>query len=233
MGSPPSRLSTRRPARLAARRSAGFSEKYADLRPRTDTRRMHCLHCGYRLIGLEAGPCPECGRRFDPAVPSSFDSKRPWPQGLAGIGLAILVAGVAFVGFLLVVPLRGLESRFVAFWLVAGIGLTAGIAAAVLAGWNRSWLGRVPLLLVGTVVGWAGLFLGHDKYYRVWQAMPNPPDAAYSDAGPVGTMVAGWIPGGLLVIAVFIPSWLLFASRRKRRCLPATTNESEAPATAT
>lgn len=194
---------------------------------------MHCLDCEYRLQGLDAVRCPECGRDFDPADASTFGARRRGPRALVGFGLAILVLGLTVLGLWLTVPLEGLQSRVFAFWLVFGVGLAMGFAAAVLAGWNRSWFGRVPLLFVGTIAVWAGLALGHDKYYRVWQAMPNAPDEAYADAGPSGTLIAGWIPGGILVVAMFVPSWLLFASRRKRRCLPATTNESEAPATAT
>ena len=33
---------------------------------------MHCVGCSYELVGLEAGACPECGRDFDPADPSTF-----------------------------------------------------------------------------------------------------------------------------------------------------------------
>ena len=35
-------------------------------------RHPFCLQCGYDLFGLEAGACPECGRRFDPTDPSSY-----------------------------------------------------------------------------------------------------------------------------------------------------------------
>src|SRR5690606_35691160 len=29
---------------------------------------LRCPECGYNLTGLSAGTCPECGRKFDPAV---------------------------------------------------------------------------------------------------------------------------------------------------------------------
>jgi len=35
-----------------------------------------CLACGYRLAGLPAGGCPECGRRFDPADPLTVAAPR-------------------------------------------------------------------------------------------------------------------------------------------------------------
>lgn len=50
-------------------------------------------------------------------------------------------------------------------------------------------------IFVGILALWAGLLLGSDLYFMVWQAMPNPPDQAYSDSGPSLLVIAGWIPG--------------------------------------
>jgi len=36
-----------------------------------------CLGCGYLLQGLPAPTCPECGRKFDPADPTTFDTRPP------------------------------------------------------------------------------------------------------------------------------------------------------------
>lgn len=36
-----------------------------------------CWTCGYQLRGLEGTVCPECGRTFDPADPSTFDRRAP------------------------------------------------------------------------------------------------------------------------------------------------------------
>ena len=36
-----------------------------------------CLTCGYLLRGLPEPVCPECGRRFDPADTSTFDTRPP------------------------------------------------------------------------------------------------------------------------------------------------------------
>jgi rRNA maturation protein Nop10 len=56
-----------------------------------------CLGCGYALRGLPDDNCPECGRAFDPADPSTygkyrFESKwRRWAQA-PGIGhIAVMV----------------------------------------------------------------------------------------------------------------------------------------------
>lgn len=34
---------------------------------------MYCKACGYELVGIASGRCPECAREFDPAVPATFD----------------------------------------------------------------------------------------------------------------------------------------------------------------
>lgn len=36
-----------------------------------------CLACGYSLRGLPEPKCPECGRSFDPADASSYDTRPP------------------------------------------------------------------------------------------------------------------------------------------------------------
>lgn len=69
-------------------------------RPRIcDAGEMRCSTCEYNLTGLAAGPCPECGRRFDPAVPASFDtgigSERNQRQMWIGVVAAVLLATVA------------------------------------------------------------------------------------------------------------------------------------------
>src|SRR6266567_4363945 len=43
--------------------------------PLTDT--AFCQACGYSVRGLTAHRCPECGRRFDPADPSTMSIARP------------------------------------------------------------------------------------------------------------------------------------------------------------
>ncbi len=42
---------------------------------------IFCRDCGYALDGLRTHECPECGRAFDPADPSSFYIKNmPGPN---------------------------------------------------------------------------------------------------------------------------------------------------------
>lgn len=110
------------------------------------------------------------------------------------------------------------DSHHAAFRSIFGIGAALGVIAAVSAARNRSWFGRIPLLLTGTLCVWAGLFLASEKYFRVWQASPNSPDEAYADTAPLGALLAGWIPGGLFVGAVFAAGLFFLAWRRHRVC---------------
>lgn len=45
---------------------------------------MHCKLCDYKLDGLPAGVCPECGEGFDPANPRSYANMSA--RALAGWG---------------------------------------------------------------------------------------------------------------------------------------------------
>ena len=36
---------------------------------------MHCVSCGYELIGLPPGACPECSHPFDPDDPATWDER--------------------------------------------------------------------------------------------------------------------------------------------------------------
>jgi hypothetical protein len=60
---------------------------------------MHCRDCQYDLSGLGAGPCPECGRRFDPGDPASFVTERGFEhhrrQVWIGVAAAVLLAAMA------------------------------------------------------------------------------------------------------------------------------------------
>ncbi|MEY4005934.1 MAG: hypothetical protein RLZZ221_2030 [Verrucomicrobiota bacterium] len=179
-------------------------------------REILCLNCDYDLTGVLTGRCPECGREFDPEDPSTFETRRRSSQAIRGIALAIGV-GTGACGLLRWSwdwPYG--DSHHTAFRSIFGIGATLGMIAALLAARNRSWFGRIPLLLIGTLCVWAGLFFASEKYFRVWQASSDPPDEAFADTAPLGALLAGWVPGGLLVGAVFTAGLLFFAWRRRR-----------------
>lgn len=174
-----------------------------------------CLSCDYDLAATDSGRCPECGRAFDPANPATFESRRRGSQALLGIALAIGLAAAAFGLLRWSWEWPYADSHHAAFRTIFGIGAALGVVAALLAARNRSWFGRIPLLLVGTLCAWAGLFFASEKYFRVWQSSPDPPDEAFADTGPIGALLAGWIPGGLLVGVVFALGLLFFAWRRR------------------
>ena len=152
--------------------------------------------------------------------PTTFETRRRGLQAFLGVGLAFMIGIAAIIGFwAALMPDYG-YSRHAAFLTVLGIGLLAGVATATLAASNRSWWGRVPLLLVGIICVWLGLFLGSEKSFRVWQSMPNPPDEAFADTGPIGALLLGWLPGSIVVGVVFGLSWLVLAWRHRRRQPP-------------
>lgn len=148
---------------------------YAALPGRTP----RCLGCGYTLTGLPEPRCPECGRFFDPASPSTFTYKPPlvrwryWVPGFMlalGGGLALYAFAAVFAGFswatTLVVPacagaLLGYGTRVRPFVLVVlglalAVGLLVGVASlnlvGVFCGLIMAGIAVGPLLL-GTLCG--------------------------------------------------------------------------------
>jgi hypothetical protein len=175
-----------------------------------------CLRCGHDLSNSGSGRCSECGRDFDPADPASFRSWRRGPQVALGFGGAVLIPLVAAGGLAAAWRIDFGTQRHAAFATLLAVGVAFALLAATAAAWNRSWWGRVPLLLAGTLCGWSGLFLASEKYFRVWQAMPDAPSEAFADTAPIGALLAGWIPAGLLVLFAFAVL-LLVAGRPQRR----------------
>ena len=102
---------------------------------------------------------------------------------------------------------------------VPGAIVSAGVA--FIAGRARGW--AVPLVLCGlsVLIFWVTFFLGLDLGYRAWQSMPDPPDAAYSDASPSGVLIAGWVPGGIYASFWYGLSWLVRLFVWKPRVLQA------------
>lgn len=73
------------------------------------------------------------------------------------------------------------------FLLGCVIAAVASFSAGLMSG--RVWPG--VLLVVGILAFWSAVFIGSDMGYRVWQSMPDPPRAAFSDASVVGALVFG------------------------------------------
>lgn len=189
---------------------------------------MYCRACQYELASLRDTVCPECGRPFDPSDPRTFARRRRGPQALIGWGLALAIGVAMILAFrVALIPDYG-YSRHAAFLTIFGIGLCLGVAAAVLAACNRSWWGRVPLLLIGILCVWLGLFLGSDHGFRVWQSMPDPPDEAFADTAPLGALLAGWLPGAILVGVAFAAALLTNGMLRRLRDRKTPTHDRRA-----
>ena len=86
------------------------------------------------------------------------------------------------------------------FLLWAGSAIFIMAVLVLVATWHFNVLIQVGIVLVGIIIVWAGLFLGLDIGYREWQRMPDPPDEAFADTAPLGMLLAGWLPGGMITI---------------------------------
>jgi len=59
---------------------------------------MYCRQCSYSLRGSPPGPCPECGRQFDPGHPDSYSAIDPNQVARRSLRILIIVAvGAALV----------------------------------------------------------------------------------------------------------------------------------------
>lgn len=74
---------------------------------------MHCTLCNYRLDGLPAGVCPECGEAFDPANPRSYSTMSA--DALAGRGKVLwsllVVSNLVAMSPILFASLAALDAR--------------------------------------------------------------------------------------------------------------------------
>ena len=97
-------------------------------------------------------------------------------------------------------------------------GLPLALAAGACAARVRSWLVRLALAFLGVLAFWAGIFLGTHMGYGAWQAVPDPPEAAFVDGAElVGALIAGWLPGMFVVVLAYLVSSLF---RRRDRATP-------------
>lgn len=120
---------------------------------------MRCLGCYYVLDHLAGRRCPECGRPFDPADPSTYTTKPPFVWWRYWLPAFVLASGLGLVTCLLLVGGAGFgwAVTFAAPIMVGGVigysvrvGRWAAIAVAVLA-----WVACVAGMATG---GMAGVF---------------------------------------------------------------------------
>jgi len=186
-----------------------------------DDTTARCLGCGYSLRGLTEPRCPECGRPFDPADPTTFWRDRVpgrvgrfflkapgWPlDGVAVLGgLTMLVSDSAPGGYFALFTLA------VRLWLVIGAAwlVRLGVNSALtryyrqafreqLARWRRWCLApAVAAVTAGLVVARVPLhvtfWLSRSAMDRLAQQVMNaPPDAPAPPDQWVGLYHAKWI----------------------------------------
>lgn len=65
---------------------------------------MYCKQCWYDLRGIDSRTCPECGRGFQPEIPSTYSrypgNKMP-PEAWAVLFLQLFVIALVLMGFFL------------------------------------------------------------------------------------------------------------------------------------
>ena len=186
---------------------------------------MHCADCGYLLdssTDRRGGRCPECGRPFDPEDRRTWERRRRPPRKFMGFVASVAVLATAVLGIGIALQSDFAHDYDSAFAAIAGIGLSVGLVGVVMAVRNRDWWGRISILGASVLSTWAGIAMGVDHGFRVWQSAPNPPDEAFADgAKAMFAVLAGWLPSGVvvgIVFAVLLP----FLSGMRR--LPSRTN---------
>ncbi len=93
------------------------------------------------------------------------------------------------------------------------MALVAGVCAAAIGG----RLLKSGVMLVGVLAFWVALFLGNHYGFGAWQTVPNPPEEAFVDGALlVGSLMGGWLPGGLLVVVAYALGALLQRLRPSR-----------------
>lgn len=164
---------------------------------------MHCFACYYDLRCAPSATCPGCGRPFDPDDTRTY-SRRRRPSLLVGLLFPITLTAIAFPALGFAFKINYVSERHLAFRMILGIGLPLGMTTSIMAALNRFLLVRILMLFVGILSVWAGLFLASDKFYRVWQASPNASSEAQADTGPIGALLAGWVPGTVFVGIIYV-----------------------------
>lgn len=165
--------------------------------------RMTCPACGYDLRTLSSGPCPECGREFDPADPRTYIGPLPdWlpdhdRESVAALNwFAASVALVALVGDAVVVPTDlacGALLLIPAVSAAVGSSLVRAVAGALLLRRRgasaveqlRLAFGRLRGAVAAFIISLLVVYPG-GVWLRVWLSTPwlVPAARAASNAGP-------------------------------------------------
>jgi hypothetical protein len=88
------------------------------MQPRSDTEcaeHKHCLTCGYILDNLDENRCPECGRKFNLRIPTTFrlgEEKLLYATWKPYLRWAILISFIPWLGVAIVSTMRPGYSAF-------------------------------------------------------------------------------------------------------------------------
>ena len=118
-----------------------------------------------------------------------------------------------------------MENHFLAetIWVISTYGiriLAWGLAISFLilifsSGFARRIL-RLAFLAVAVFVLWVAMWVSAEYGYNAWQSIPNPPNEAFSDTGPIFFLLVGWLPSlGILGSAYLVLRlcWQAFAPK--------------------
>jgi len=156
-----------------------------------------CRQCGYRLNGLAAPRCPECGSAFDLSDPRTYAVANPAARRAADLSMAALgaVSAMLFVSvpWLACTRLHLTPPIWAAIW--AGLSSLAVAVLCMLLRWRRILLTGLMLLpacmlvvieaaplhqwnsVLGVLAGTAtGLGLGFALSHAGTGRGPSPPD---------------------------------------------------------
>ncbi len=191
-----------------------------------------CLGCGYALVALGKGKCPECGREFDPLNTTSF-GPQPIPFARRIVVFvppwwAVIVYGLitSAVFGLQAAPIglcSDVGAAIIAMWYGGSLLVMATLSVAILFAWALCrWRGvsghpRVrwlvlPAILFGWLVAWNGGWIWHSRWYF---AKDN---FAALAAHPTSTWTTGWYgsyhvthihryPDGTIGLHLGFPDW--------------------------
>ena len=84
-----------------------------------------------------------------------------------------------------------------------GVGLALAVFIVIAGSRSSVTAIRLGLLAIATLALWFSSVISVEVGYSVWQSTPDPPDDAFSDTGAIFWLVAGWLPSGLLLGALY------------------------------